>query len=617
MTSSVLLCTTVVAEPCPALRSRLSRACQAAFSRPGRAAIIPAHERPPMTAARFRSLTAAPAGRTGGVPARGRTARGACSPNSPAATLARATPPSRPRCGPSADAAPAASLARLAGTLFWSLLLAAPATARARGDRRIGRARWRRLAALGHGAARRAAAAPGRRAGRRRRPPRSLRVGAGDLSRAPCSGPCDAAPARPRAACRREQIAARHRTRIQQLPPDRLARLAATARSARCNARARRTPRAPAARRAGARPRLAWRSLAAARLPSPRPSCRTRSRGAPHAARSRVSRVAAGRRRPLDAFDAETALLTHRDFDQLADRRRRGTRWPRPRFLRVVRGAARRFDPPRRCRCRDAAKPSIAASRRDHACAALNWRAALLLLGGAGCRRAAARRCRTRLSHLPATLQRAVAARATPLWHGVGAGAAQALRRRIAAWDALPERAAARSSASAGRRGRRCRRTERSRVAGRGRSRSPHCPSNEQQALRAQFAHSTPPTQHGWLLGPGDRRRLHGLQPLLLQVPPAQRVPLLAAARDDAGRTRRPGSARAARAAAAARRAAARIVVDLGRAIAPRGCRRSWSAVTRAVSQRASRRMRRRARKPASPKRAMPSARRRGACSRR
>jgi len=53
-------------------------------------------------------------------------------------------------------------------------------------------------------------------------------------------------------------------------------------------------------------------------------------------------------------------------------------------------------------------------------------------------------------------------------------------------------------------------------------------PVERQQALRAQFAQLDATAQHGWLLGPAVGADFGALQPLLLQVPPPQRAPLLA-----------------------------------------------------------------------------------------
>ena len=53
-------------------------------------------------------------------------------------------------------------------------------------------------------------------------------------------------------------------------------------------------------------------------------------------------------------------------------------------------------------------------------------------------------------------------------------------------------------------------------------------PADQQQALRAQFAQLDATAQRGWLLGPALGNDYTALQPLLMQVPAAQREPLLA-----------------------------------------------------------------------------------------
>lgn len=52
-------------------------------------------------------------------------------------------------------------------------------------------------------------------------------------------------------------------------------------------------------------------------------------------------------------------------------------------------------------------------------------------------------------------------------------------------------------------------------------------PDHEQQALRERFAAQEPLAQRGWLLGPVLGRDFVRLAPLMLQVPEAQREPLL------------------------------------------------------------------------------------------
>lgn len=56
-------------------------------------------------------------------------------------------------------------------------------------------------------------------------------------------------------------------------------------------------------------------------------------------------------------------------------------------------------------------------------------------------------------------------------------------------------------------------------------------PPARQQALRARYAQLDASARHGWLLGPALGAAYPRLQPLLLQVPAAQRAPLLAVLR--------------------------------------------------------------------------------------
>lgn len=83
----------------------------------------------------------------------------------------------------------------------------------------------------------------------------------------------------------------------------------------------------------------------------------------------------------------------------------------------------------------------------------------------------------------------------------------QQARTRWQAWQALPD-------------------GERSRIAAAARAFAV-LPTAEQQALRQRFAAQDPLQQRGWLLGPLLGRDFIRLAPLLLQVPDAQREPLL------------------------------------------------------------------------------------------
>ena len=96
-------------------------------------------------------------------------------------------------------------------------------------------------------------------------------------------------------------------------------------------------------------------------------------------------------------------------------------------------------------------------------------------------------------------------------WDRLPLAQRRALRERWQAWQALPadERAQVRASATA----------------------FAALPATEQQQLRARFAALDGSLRHGWLLGPTLGASYAALQPLLQQVPPAQREPLLAALR--------------------------------------------------------------------------------------
>lgn len=150
--------------------------------------------------------------------------------------------------------------------------------------------------------------------------------------------------------------------------------------------------------------------------------------------------------------------------------------------------------------------------------------AALLLLTAASVAMALPAQLQGRLSQLPATLQRQLQAR-DALWTALPPGARESMRRRIAAWDTMPEAE---------------RRLQRERWEA-WQALPPDqklavqaaalafaaLPADQQQALRSQYAQRDATDHHGWLLGPALGADFDGLQPLLLQVPPAQRQPLL------------------------------------------------------------------------------------------
>lgn len=133
-----------------------------------------------------------------------------------------------------------------------------------------------------------------------------------------------------------------------------------------------------------------------------------------------------------------------------------------------------------------------------------------------------------RLPGLPAALQQELRSR-DAAWTAMTPAQRQALRRRTADWDALPETV---------RRGRRehwqawralpvdQRLQVQAAVLA-----FAALPASRQQALRARFAQRDAGERHGWLLGPALGADFVQLQPLLLQVPAAQREPLLAVLR--------------------------------------------------------------------------------------
>ena len=136
---------------------------------------------------------------------------------------------------------------------------------------------------------------------------------------------------------------------------------------------------------------------------------------------------------------------------------------------------------------------------------------------------------REQLSKLPPPLQQQLRARETTLQR-LAPEQREALRQRIAAWDDLPlaerrerrehwqawqslpahEQWQLRAAATA----------------------YAALPLPQQQALRLRFAQLDATTRHGWLLGPALGADYTRLQPLLLQVPAAEREPLLAVLRE-------------------------------------------------------------------------------------
>ena len=134
----------------------------------------------------------------------------------------------------------------------------------------------------------------------------------------------------------------------------------------------------------------------------------------------------------------------------------------------------------------------------------------------------------SRMSQLPASLQRELRVR-DAIWAALGPSQQQALRERIAAWDAAPG-AAHRREREQWRAWNGLPVSERVAVQSAA-DRFAMLPIEQQQALQAQFGQLDATARHGWLLGPALGADYRGLEPLLLQVPPSQRDPLLAALR--------------------------------------------------------------------------------------
>ena len=198
-----------------------------------------------------------------------------------------------------------------AGTLFWSLLVAAPQlrTPSASGH-------WppslAGLAALGHGARvavllRLVAGLDDDQAAA------ALRVAPGTFGRAVQHAV--AMPAGSPRVAFWEEVARAIEHRIPHVQPERLLRLAAM--------RERAVNGGPAvAARAGRHPRWVRPAVAMAVLLCAVAITATFLRHDPSAADPRIALAPLpAAAPPVDTFDAETALLTHRDFEQLADRR--------------------------------------------------------------------------------------------------------------------------------------------------------------------------------------------------------------------------------------------------------------------------------------------------------
>ncbi len=129
-----------------------------------------------------------------------------------------------------------------------------------------------------------------------------------------------------------------------------------------------------------------------------------------------------------------------------------------------------------------------------------------------------------RIGQLPAPLQKQLKARQARL-QAMTPAQRQALTQRIAAWDALPlaERRRRREhwqawQALSPSEQWQLRTAVRQFAA---------LPQAQQQALRTQFKKLDGNDRRGWLLGPSLGADYPGLRPLLMQVPVAQREPLL------------------------------------------------------------------------------------------
>ena len=133
-----------------------------------------------------------------------------------------------------------------------------------------------------------------------------------------------------------------------------------------------------------------------------------------------------------------------------------------------------------------------------------------------------------RWAQLPAAMQRELRAH-DALWRALTADQQRDMRQRIAQWDALPQatRLERRERWQAWRALPIDQRLQVQAAA----LAYATLPTDQQQALRAEFAQHDAAERHGWLLGPALGQDFPALQPLLLQVPPRQRVPLLAALR--------------------------------------------------------------------------------------
>jgi hypothetical protein len=135
---------------------------------------------------------------------------------------------------------------------------------------------------------------------------------------------------------------------------------------------------------------------------------------------------------------------------------------------------------------------------------------------------------RDRLTQLPAAVQHTLLARDAK-WQAMTPVQRQALQQRLAAWHALPP-AQRRERREAWQAWQALPAADRLQVRAAAIAFAAR-PVPEQQALRAEFAQLDASERRGWRLGPGLGSAFATLQPLLLQVPDAERLPLLAALR--------------------------------------------------------------------------------------
>jgi len=133
-----------------------------------------------------------------------------------------------------------------------------------------------------------------------------------------------------------------------------------------------------------------------------------------------------------------------------------------------------------------------------------------------------------RLPQLPADVQHTLLARDAQ-WQAMTPAQRQVLQQRLAAWHALPpsQRRERRETWQAWQA---LPAADRLQVRAAAIAFAAKAPT-EQQALRAEFAQLDASERHGWRLGPGLGSAFAALEPLLLQVPDAERLPLLAALR--------------------------------------------------------------------------------------